>query len=169
MISVQPPAGDDELLSGEGARVRSSWRRDRTGCVGHGADVEERNSGGGDSVSENVESLDSKREQTDAGERPSPSERLRDVKDELGRRIETVSHEVRREAERAGEFARERYGQAKDGLRQGYHRARKDLEQLSGDVETYVRDNPGRSVLIAAGLGFVLGLLLRGDRGGRRA
>lgn len=120
-------------------------------------------------MSENVESLDAKREQTDGEERPSASERLRDVKDELGRRIESVSHDVRREAERAGEFARERYGQAKDGLRQGYQRARKDLEQLSGDVETYVRDNPGKSVLIAGALGFVFGLLLRGDRGGRRA
>lgn len=121
-------------------------------------------------MSEKVENLESKREQTDGAERTSASERLREVKDELGRRIETVSQDVRREAERAGEFARERYGQARVGLRHGYDRARKDFEQLSGDVQTYVRDNPGRSVLIAAGVGFVVGLLLRGgDRGGRRA
>jgi ElaB/YqjD/DUF883 family membrane-anchored ribosome-binding protein len=29
-------------------------------------------------------------------------------------------------------------------------------------VSTYVRANPGKSVLLAAGVGFVLGLLFRG-------
>lgn len=120
-------------------------------------------------MSENVEGLDPQTEKSDTGPRPSPTERFREAKDELGRRIDTASQQVRREAERAGEFARERYGVAKEGLRQGYDRARKDLDQLTADVNAYVKDNPGRSVLIAAGLGFVLGLLLRRDRGGPRA
>ena len=47
---------------------------------------------------------------------------------------------------------------------EGYGKARKDLDRLSDDVTTYVRDNPGRSVLIAGALGFFLGLLIRGDR-----
>jgi len=29
-------------------------------------------------------------------------------------------------------------------------------------VSTYVRENPGKSVLIAAGVGFLIGLLFRG-------
>jgi len=62
------------------------------------------------------------------------------------------------------EGTRERVGQAKDGIRHGYDRARKDMDQLSHDVNVYVRDNPGRSVLIAAGAGFLLGFLLRGER-----
>ena len=41
---------------------------------------------------------------------------------------------------------------------------RKDAGDLAADVNAYVRENPGKSVLIAAGAGFVLGLLLRGRR-----
>ena len=33
---------------------------------------------------------------------------------------------------------------------------------VSDQVSTYVRENPGKSVLIAAGVGFLLGLLFRG-------
>ncbi len=62
------------------------------------------------------------------------------------------------------EGTRERVTQAREGLRHGYDRARKDLDQLTADVNVYVRDNPGRSILIAAGVGFALGFLLRGDR-----
>jgi len=36
---------------------------------------------------------------------------------------------------------------------------------VSREVSLYVRDNPGKSVLIAAGVGFLLGLLTR--RGSR--
>lgn len=62
------------------------------------------------------------------------------------------------------EGTRERVTQAREGIKHGYDRARKDLDQLSGDVNVYVRDNPGRSILIAAGVGFALGFLLRGER-----
>lgn len=62
------------------------------------------------------------------------------------------------------EGTRERVEQARDGIKHGYERARKDFDQLSGDVNVYVRDNPGRSILIAAGVGFALGFLLRGER-----
>lgn len=37
----------------------------------------------------------------------------------------------------------------------------KDIETSVGD---YVKSNPGKSVLIAAGVGFVAGFLLRGGR-----
>lgn len=41
---------------------------------------------------------------------------------------------------------------------------RKDVAELSTDVNEYVRDNPGKSILIAAAVGFALGLLLRPRR-----
>ena len=66
--------------------------------------------------------------------------------------------------ERAGVYARDRAGVAVDNLRGGYERARKDFDQLSEDVNTYVRDNPGRSILVAAGVGFLLGFLMRPRR-----
>jgi ElaB/YqjD/DUF883 family membrane-anchored ribosome-binding protein len=81
-------------------------------------------------------------------------------------KLQQVSESVRQQAGRAGEVARERYDAAAQSLRQGYDRAAKDLTKLGNDVGAYVRDNPGRSVLAAAALGFCIGLLVR--RGRRR-
>ncbi len=75
-----------------------------------------------------------------------------------------LSARVKKASTRAGEAAREGYGAAREKLGHGYERARKDLDQLIGDVNVYVRDNPGRAVLIAAVAGFALGLVLRRDR-----
>jgi ElaB/YqjD/DUF883 family membrane-anchored ribosome-binding protein len=60
--------------------------------------------------------------------------------------------------------ARDRYDRAVEGAKRGYEKVRKDASDLAEDVNTYVRENPGKSILIAAGAGFVLGLLLRGRR-----
>ena len=84
-------------------------------------------------------------------------ERLQNVGSELGTK-------VRDQGERVGEYARERYGVAREKVGQGYVRARKDVDQLASDVNVYVQDNPGRAVMIAAGVGFLLGFLLRGER-----
>lgn len=93
------------------------------------------------------------------------------VTEKVGVAKEKIQHvggefgtKVRDGRERAGEFAKERYSVAKERVGQGYDRARKDVDQLASDVSVYVRDNPGRAVLIAAGAGFLLGFLLRGDR-----
>ena len=83
---------------------------------------------------------------------------------DIGKGAEEASKQVRETAEKASEVARERYGDAVEKVRVGYDRARKDMDHLAEDVNEYVRDNPGRSVLIAAGVGFVVGLLLRGGR-----
>ena len=72
---------------------------------------------------------------------------------------------AKEKAARAGEAAKEKYGVAVDNLKQGYDRVHKDMDKLTEDVNEYVRDNPGRSILIAAGIGFVVGTLLRGRRG----
>ncbi len=86
--------------------------------------------------------------------------RLEDAKE----RVLKVSRTVREEAEHASEFAKERYGSATDTLREGYDRARKDMDRLREDVTTYVRDNPGRAILIAGAVGFFVGFLIRSDR-----
>ena len=69
--------------------------------------------------------------------------------------------------ERAGEAstaAREGYGVARDQVRHGYDRVTKDLDQLTQDLNEYVRHNPGKSIAIAVGFGFFLGIMLRGRR-----
>ncbi|HVR30202.1 MAG TPA: hypothetical protein VMS86_11800 [Thermoanaerobaculia bacterium] len=84
--------------------------------------------------------------------------------DSAREKLHDVSESVKQQAGRASEVARERYDAAAQTLRTGYDRASKDLDKLSQDVSTYVRDNPGRSVLAAAAAGFFLGLLVRRGR-----
>lgn len=90
-------------------------------------------------------------------------------------RLQSVRDDIKVQAGKAKEVARERYegarenlkqgyGTARESLKQGYDKARKDFDQLTDDVGVYVRDNPGRSVLIAAGIGFLIGFLVRTDR-----
>ena len=49
-------------------------------------------------------------------------------------------------------------------MRRGVTKARHEAERIGGDVNDYVKENPGRSILIAAGVGFVLGLLIGRSR-----
>ena len=62
----------------------------------------------------------------------------------------------------AAERARHGYDVASERAREGYQKARKDLDDLTTNVNEYVRDNPGKAVLIAAGVGFLIGLVFRG-------
>ncbi len=80
----------------------------------------------------------------------------------LGKGAGRASEQVKEKAGQVSAAARERYGAAAERARQGYDKARKDLDHLTQDVNEYVRDNPGKAVLIAAGIGFVIGLLFRG-------
>ncbi|HEX9945681.1 MAG TPA: DUF883 C-terminal domain-containing protein [Thermoanaerobaculia bacterium] len=91
--------------------------------------------------------------------------RYRKVSDDVRRGAERASQEVRRGAERARETARETYGEVSETAQRSYERVRSEAGNLSREVSLFVRDNPGKAVLIAAGVGFLLGLLTRG-RGG---
>ena len=77
---------------------------------------------------------------------------------------EKASAAAKESAERASAVAKEKYDVAREKVRYGYDKARKDIDHLTEDVNEYVRDNPGKAVLMAAGIGFVLGLLMRGRR-----
>ncbi len=112
-------------------------------------------------MSENVEAAKADLTATVDEVKKSVSNLAGEVKGRVGQKVSTVREETKARAEKASTFARDKYGDAREGLRSGYDKAKKDLDQLSGDVNTYVRDNPGRSVLVAAGVGFALGLLIR--------
>jgi ElaB/YqjD/DUF883 family membrane-anchored ribosome-binding protein len=88
-------------------------------------------------------------------------ERLSEVARGVEQRYQRVAEEMRREAERAGKVAREKVDTAVSGLRQGYGKMSKNVGNYSEDVTDYVRDNPGKSLLVAAIVGFVVGLLFR--------
>lgn len=80
---------------------------------------------------------------------------------EIRKGTERASSEIRRGTERARETYREVAGSA----REGYDKIRVDAGNVSREVGFYVRDNPGKALLMAAGVGFLLGLVVRG-RGG---
>ena len=86
--------------------------------------------------------------------------RYRQVSEDVRRGAERASAEIRRGAERA----REGYQEVADNARRSYDRVRADAGNLSREVGFYVRDNPGKALLIAAGIGFLLGLVVRGRR-----
>ncbi|HWN44919.1 MAG TPA: DUF883 C-terminal domain-containing protein [Thermoanaerobaculia bacterium] len=96
-------------------------------------------------------------------------ERFQRMGDDMQGRYRQVSEDVRRGAERASaeirrgaERARESYADVADEARRGYDKVRSDAGDLTREVGFYVRDNPGKALLIAAGVGFLLGLVARG-------
>ena len=84
--------------------------------------------------------------------------RYRQVSDDVRRGAERASAEIRRGAERA----REGYRDVSETARETYDKVRSDAGNLTREVGFYVRDNPGKALLIAAGVGFLLGLVMRG-------
>ena len=75
-----------------------------------------------------------------------------------------ATQQVKESAEKATVVAKEQYEVAREKVKVGYGKARKDFDTLVEDVNEYTLDNPGKAVLIAAGVGFVLGMLIRPRR-----
>ncbi len=108
-----------------------------------------------------------KKKEEEAAESTDGKASLEQAKERFGEVAERARQggaQVREKAGRAGEVAKEKYGVAVDNLKQGYEKVHTDMDKLVADVNDYVRANPGRSVLIAAGVGFFVGVLLRGRR-----
>lgn len=60
-----------------------------------------------------------------------------------------------------------RFGKAKDYMGSKVNEMRERVEDVdfgavTDQVRSYVRSNPGKALLISIGVGFVIGLLLRG-------
>jgi len=83
-----------------------------------------------------------------------------DGADNLDRFYRSTVSQVRDTSERISENAREQLDDVKDSARKSYRHARKTLSRLSGDARDYVNDNPGQSLLIAAGIGLLAGLVV---------
>lgn len=84
-------------------------------------------------------------------------DRYKKVSEDVKKGADRASTEIRRGAERA----RETYGEVAENAGRSYQRVRSEAGNLSREVSLFVRDNPGKSVLIAAGVGFLLGLIAR--------
>jgi ElaB/YqjD/DUF883 family membrane-anchored ribosome-binding protein len=61
-----------------------------------------------------------------------------------------------------------RFGKARDFMGGKYNAMRERVEDVDfgamvDGVRSYVRENPGKALLISVGVGFLVGLLLRSD------
>jgi ElaB/YqjD/DUF883 family membrane-anchored ribosome-binding protein len=84
------------------------------------------------------------------------TDRARKVTDDARRGVDRAAHEIRRGAERA----REAYDEVSHRARQTYRKVRSQARDATYEVNRFVKDNPGKSILIAAGVGFLIGLLV---------
>jgi ElaB/YqjD/DUF883 family membrane-anchored ribosome-binding protein len=62
----------------------------------------------------------------------------------------------------------QKFGRAREFVGSKYNQMREKVEDVdfgavTDQVRTYVRSNPGKALLMSIGLGFVIGLMLRGD------
>jgi ElaB/YqjD/DUF883 family membrane-anchored ribosome-binding protein len=92
------------------------------------------------------------------------NEKLADLGAAARRTGEKARDYAREQGEKAREFAREQYEARAEQMRRGYSQVKETAGEWSDDLTDYVRENPGRSLLAAAGVGFVIGLLVRGIR-----
>ena len=91
-------------------------------------------------------------------------EKLDEVTSQVNDRLGDVQEEARKQATRARELASDQYAIRSEQFRDSYGQVRENVAHASHDLEDFVRESPGRAVLIAAGAGFLLGLLFRGRR-----
>lgn len=90
------------------------------------------------------------------------NERLSEV--DMNEKFQEVQETARRQATRAKEVAQEQYAVRSEQFKDGYSKVQDNMHHVSNDLGSFVRQNPGRAVLFAAGAGFLLGLLFRGRR-----
>jgi ElaB/YqjD/DUF883 family membrane-anchored ribosome-binding protein len=84
----------------------------------------------------------------------------------LNETAQRVEDRIESAKETIGTRVKERAGQVADTVKQQAANVREKIRQTNWDdvmnnVSGYVRDNPGKAVGIAIGVGFALGVLLR--------
>jgi ElaB/YqjD/DUF883 family membrane-anchored ribosome-binding protein len=89
----------------------------------------------------------------------SAKETFDDRVDRLDRQYRETAAQVRGNAERVSKKAYKRVADVRKSLLGRYTRARKKVSRLQRDTGKYVRDNPGKSLLAATGLGLLVGLV----------
>ena len=79
---------------------------------------------------------------------------LTDQAQQVGQNLRDLGGQVR-------DAAREKYGQIADQAQEYYEQGRQKAQEWEQGLESYIQEKPLQAVMIAAGVGVLLGLLWR--------
>lgn len=80
------------------------------------------------------------------------TEQLRDTASQVGQNLRDMGGQVK-------DAAREQYENLRDQASQYYEQGRERAKEWEQNLENYVQEQPVKAMLIAAGVGFLLGAL----------
>jgi ElaB/YqjD/DUF883 family membrane-anchored ribosome-binding protein len=91
-------------------------------------------------------------DQGQSGNQGSSTEQLKDKASAVGQSIRDVGGNIR-------DAANEQYENVRDQASQYYEQGRQKAEEWEHGVEQYIQEKPVQALLIAAGVGMLVGLL----------
>lgn len=80
--------------------------------------------------------------------------------DRLGRQAKDVTENIREMGGTVRDAAQEQYDRARDAATAYYEDGRDRVMEMESGFEDYVREQPLKSVLIAVGVGYLIGKFL---------
>lgn len=78
----------------------------------------------------------------------------------LGKQARDVADDIREMGNTVVDAAQQQFDRARDSATAYYEQGRDRVMEVEGSLEEYVREQPLKSVLIAAGVGYLLGKFL---------
>lgn len=82
----------------------------------------------------------------------SNTEQLKETASKVGKQVADVGHQVK-------DAAKEQYENLRNQAADYYEQGKETVEQYTDSVEHYIQEQPIKSVLIAAGVGILMGIL----------
>lgn len=87
-------------------------------------------------------------------EAASATDHLKEHASEIGQDVRDLGGEL-------GDAAREKFNEFRDQATGYYKKGRKKAAELEGGIEDYIKDQPIKAMMIAAGVGMLFGLFWR--------
>src|SRR4051812_34829028 len=84
---------------------------------------------------------------------------LRDTANQIGENLRNMGSQVRDQAQQVRDQATQKYNELRDQAGEYYDQGMQRAKEWEGSLEDYVREQPVKSLLIAAGVGMLLGVL----------
>jgi ElaB/YqjD/DUF883 family membrane-anchored ribosome-binding protein len=88
------------------------------------------------------------------GQQGSTTSAIRDKATEMGQSLRDMGSQVR-------DTAQQQYEQLRQSATEYYEQGREKAQEWEQNLESYVREQPIKSLLIAAGVGLVVGFIWR--------